>query len=161
MWRTRLLYSSDPVLSTLLLCISKRIRLFFDKSLAFVISLSYFIYTRRGVAQLGRALRSGRRGRTFESCHPDHSRPLISMVSGFFIGISTSPAFCTYRMYRLYLCFPFSTKCKKYVFTSNLCAKNVLKNARHILPGSVQSLSFSDQNYSLSSINSLNARFTI
>ncbi len=26
----------------------------------------------RDVAQLGRALRSGRRGRRFESCHPDH-----------------------------------------------------------------------------------------
>ena len=26
----------------------------------------------RGVAQLGRALRSGRRGRRFKSCHLDH-----------------------------------------------------------------------------------------
>ena len=26
----------------------------------------------RGVAQFGRALRSGRRGRRFESCHLDH-----------------------------------------------------------------------------------------
>ena len=29
----------------------------------------------RGVAQLGSALRSGRRGRRFKSCHPDHRRP--------------------------------------------------------------------------------------
>ncbi len=28
----------------------------------------------RDVAQLGSALRSGRRGRRFESCHPDYSR---------------------------------------------------------------------------------------
>ena len=28
----------------------------------------------RDVAQLGRALRSGRRGRRFKSCHPDHSK---------------------------------------------------------------------------------------
>ena len=28
--------------------------------------------TYRGVAQLGSALRSGRRGRRFKSCHPDH-----------------------------------------------------------------------------------------
>src|SRR5690606_26211525 len=28
----------------------------------------------RGVAQLGSALRSGRRGRRFKSCHPDHTR---------------------------------------------------------------------------------------
>ena len=27
----------------------------------------------RDVAQFGRALRSGRRGRRFKSCHPDHS----------------------------------------------------------------------------------------
>ena len=27
----------------------------------------------RGVAQFGRALRSGRRGRRFKSCHLDHS----------------------------------------------------------------------------------------
>ncbi len=27
----------------------------------------------RGVAQLGRALRSGRRGRRFNSCHPDQN----------------------------------------------------------------------------------------
>ena len=29
----------------------------------------------RGVAQLGSALRSGRRGRRFKSCHPDHIKP--------------------------------------------------------------------------------------
>ena len=28
--------------------------------------------TQRGIAQSGRALRSGRRGRRFESCCPDH-----------------------------------------------------------------------------------------
>ncbi len=30
--------------------------------------------TRRGVAQLGSVLRSGRRGRKFESCHPDSTK---------------------------------------------------------------------------------------
>ena len=30
------------------------------------------MHTSRGVAQPGRALRSGRRGRRFESSHPDH-----------------------------------------------------------------------------------------
>lgn len=36
--------------------------------------LKYAILTKshRGVAQFGRALRSGRRGRKFESCHLDH-----------------------------------------------------------------------------------------
>ena len=38
--------------------------------------------TLRGVAQLGRARRSGRRGRTFESCHPDFTA-LVSR-SGLF-----------------------------------------------------------------------------
>ena len=31
----------------------------------------------RGVAQLGSALRSGRRGRRFKSCHPDHVSPSL------------------------------------------------------------------------------------
>ena len=30
---------------------------------------------KRDVAQLGSVLRSGRRGRKFESCHPDHFIP--------------------------------------------------------------------------------------
>ena len=34
--------------------------------------LCYYIPCRRDVAQFGRALRSGRKGRRFESCHPDH-----------------------------------------------------------------------------------------
>ena len=33
--------------------------------------LQYSVNTFRGVAQFGRALRSGRRGRKFESCHLD------------------------------------------------------------------------------------------
>ena len=35
--------------------------------------LCYYIPCRRDVAQLGRALRSGRKGRRFESCHPDQT----------------------------------------------------------------------------------------
>ena len=39
-------------------------------------SLCYYnrrcVSSHRDVAQLGRALRSGRRGRRFKSCHPDH-----------------------------------------------------------------------------------------
>ena len=38
----------------------------------------------RGVAQFGRALRSGRRGREFESRHLDHKKP-IAESSRFFI----------------------------------------------------------------------------
>ena len=33
--------------------------------------MMYIVVRVRGVAQFGRALRSGRRGRRFKSCHPD------------------------------------------------------------------------------------------
>ena len=39
----------------------------------------------RDVAQLGSALRLGRRGRTFESCHPDHLEKNSQKVGSFFI----------------------------------------------------------------------------
>ena len=39
------------------------------------------VFGPRGVAQLGRALRSGRRGRRFKSSHPDHS-PLLGGLRG-------------------------------------------------------------------------------
>ena len=41
----------------------------------------------RRVAQLGRALRSGRRGRRFESCHLDHESPqsMIQSAEDFLI----------------------------------------------------------------------------
>ena len=42
------------------------------------------ITTFRGVAQLGRALRSGRRGRRFKSCHLDHKNSENHMVFGVF-----------------------------------------------------------------------------
>ena len=42
----------------------------------------------RDVAQLGSALRLGRRGRTFESCHPDHlKKRTCSNAGSFFIVI--------------------------------------------------------------------------
>ncbi len=40
------------------------------------VSLIYFCRF-RGVAQLGRALGSGPRGRMFKSCYPDHNRLLL------------------------------------------------------------------------------------
>ena len=43
----------------------------------------------RDVAQLGRALRSGRKGRRFESCHPDHvGANVISFAPTYFISQS-------------------------------------------------------------------------
>ena len=44
----------------------------------------------RGVAQFGSALRSGRRGRRFKSCHPDHSRNLFFNKFRLFILLNTS-----------------------------------------------------------------------
>lgn len=43
----------------------------------------------RSIAQSGRALRSGRRGRTFESCRPDSEKPRFVAV---FLFLDASPA---------------------------------------------------------------------
>ena len=47
----------------------------------------------RGVAQPGRALRSGRRSRRFESCLPDHVSPKSRLRAGFF-----ARDVCTHRL---------------------------------------------------------------
>ena len=52
--------------------------------------LSIFSVANRSVAQLGRALRSGRRGRRFESCHSD-----------FFIAIPQSLVFTGFAVFLL------------------------------------------------------------
>ena len=44
----------------------------------------------RGVAQLGRALRSGRRGRVFESRHPDDFQRLLDFPKVFFYAVLSS-----------------------------------------------------------------------
>ncbi len=41
----------------------------------------------RGVAQLGRARRSGRRGRRFKSCHPDLSKACCHPTTGLFLSM--------------------------------------------------------------------------
>lgn len=38
----------------------------------------------RDVAQFGRALRSGRKGRRFKSCHPDHTADAAGISAAFF-----------------------------------------------------------------------------
>ena len=56
--------------------------------------LCYYIPCRRDVAQFGRALRSGRKGRRFESCHPDHRQikqgknPALFVLYSLIIGDS-------------------------------------------------------------------------
>jgi hypothetical protein len=45
----------------------------------------------RGVAQLGSARRSGRRGRRFKSCHPDEMEPPCSGRLRFFLLASRRP----------------------------------------------------------------------
>ena len=45
----------------------------------------------RDVAQPGSALRSGRRGRKFESCHPDSARSYLGNGGLFFFGYSLIP----------------------------------------------------------------------
>ena len=47
-----------------------------------------FEYGNRDVAQLGSALRLGRRGRTFESCHPEIlEKEFTKKVDSFFVGL--------------------------------------------------------------------------
>ena len=63
-------------------------------------STQYFLP--RGVAQLGRARRSGRRGRRFESCHPDFlcSNSTIFLPFSFY---STKNHLITQKaLYKLY-----------------------------------------------------------
>ena len=43
--------------------------------------------TVRDVAQPGSALRSGRRGRKFESCHPDFVKNQLEFQAGFFVPL--------------------------------------------------------------------------
>ena len=49
----------------------KIFKILLNNSLEKLGRLCYYIPCRRDVAQFGRALRSGRKGRRFESCHPD------------------------------------------------------------------------------------------
>ncbi len=53
-------------------------------------SFQKILYLYRSVAQLGRALRSGRRGRVFESRHSDFFPPFYG---GFFYGMKRLPKF--------------------------------------------------------------------
>lgn len=51
------------------------------KSGGIIIYIVYRSY--RDVAQFGRALRSGRRGRRFKSCHPDQKRQTNRIIMRF------------------------------------------------------------------------------
>ena len=51
------------------------------KSGGIIIYVVYRSY--RDVAQFGRALRSGRRGRRFKSCHPDQKRQTNRIIMRF------------------------------------------------------------------------------
>ena len=81
--------------------------------------------THRGVAQLGRALRSGRRGRVFKSRHPDHHNPLVPKASGFFIDFSRLSGVCEYREYRDSFKITSHRKESKYLSMHNLGVKKV------------------------------------
>ena len=52
-----------------------------QKSGGIIIYVVYRSY--RDVAQFGRALRSGRRGRRFKSCHPDQKRQTNRIIMRF------------------------------------------------------------------------------
>ncbi len=50
----------------------------------------------RDVAQFGSALRSGRRGRRFKSCHPDHEKSVLKISVRFFQRYKFLPEFAIY-----------------------------------------------------------------
>ncbi len=56
------------------------------------------LYTQRVVAQLGRALRSGRRGRRFKSCQPDHFLFQESLITAAFCLLSGAQESCTMKL---------------------------------------------------------------
>ena len=47
--------------------------------------MMYIVVRVRGVAQFGRALRSGRRGRRFKSCHPDEKERRENPMDSLFL----------------------------------------------------------------------------
>ena len=49
------------------------------RDVALEVYITTYLFYHRGVAQLGRALRSGRRGRVFESRHPDFLCPILTL----------------------------------------------------------------------------------
>ena len=53
--------------------------------------IRYYNKARRGVAQLGRALRSGRKGRWFESSHLDHLKTDVIQHIGFSLLFKALP----------------------------------------------------------------------
>ena len=62
------------------------------KSGGIIIYVVYRSY--RDVAQFGRALRSGRRGRRFKSCHPDQNGAKESLAPFFFVRKNKRPLSC-------------------------------------------------------------------
>ena len=58
-----------------------------NASLSSIVCFLYFTTKYRGVAQLGRALRSGRRSRKFESCHLDQISTAIMILIRIVIAV--------------------------------------------------------------------------
>ena len=99
----------------------------------------------RGVAQPGSARRSGRRGRRFESCHPDFSRKQKDLLrqrrGSFFIGAGAILQAGTPRWGRTFVphfffIFPF----RKKFFLSALLAVSVVGVQAQSIPASTVSL---------------------
>ena len=94
----------------------------------------------RGVAQFGRALRSGRRGRKFESCHLDHRKcTQFREVSRccVFCFIWGNPQICTPFVRRHFK----STRKSRTEYNKKPPPKAVLRGGFHFMPARCLSMS--------------------
>ena len=69
----------NPFIAFCLVCwkvVEFLLTFFFFSYILLFVACQCFNLIFRGVAQLGRALRSGRRGRKFKSCHLDHKKEI-------------------------------------------------------------------------------------
>ena len=78
----------NPFIAFCLVCwkvVEFLLTFFFFSYILLFVACQCFNLIFRGVAQLGRALRSGRRGRKFKSCHLDHKKEIPNERYFFFI----------------------------------------------------------------------------
>ena len=77
----------NPFIAFCLVCwkvVEFLLTFFFFSYILLFVACQCFNLIFRGVAQLGRALRSGRRGRKFKSCHLDHKKEIPNERYFFF-----------------------------------------------------------------------------
>ena len=93
----------NPFIAFCLVCwkvVEFLLTFFFFSYILLFVACQCFNLIFRGVAQLGRALRSGRRGRKFKSCHLDHKKE-IPNERCLFLFISMNKTWTCGRLLRI------------------------------------------------------------